>query len=400
MKITKPLKQLKLSVPAQETPITSFLTASGTFHDGDLLLNQKGLRLVSDEKQSDPLETEIDLQFSLEDLETVKVIGKGSGGVVQLVRHKWVGTLFALKWSCSKVLCAIVPLKFLMDNLDAPKKVSVMNGSLLLEIRLVKTLFDFKVIQMNIQEEIRKQIVQELKINQASQCSHVVVCYHSFYHNGAISLVFEYMDRGSLADVIRQVKTILEPYLAVVCKQVLQGLVYLHHERHVIHRDIKPSNLLVNHKGEVKITDFGVSAMLASSMGQRDTFVGTYNYMSPERISGSTYDYKSDIWSLGLVILECAIGRFPYIQSEDQQNWPSFYELLDAIVGSPPPSAPPDQFSPEFCSFVSACIQKDPRNRASALDLLSHPFIKKFEDKDIDLEILVGCLEPPVNFPR
>lgn len=73
---------------------------------------------------------------------------------------------------------------------------------------------------MNIQEDIRKQIVQELKINQASQCSNIVVCYHSFYHNGAISLVFEYMDRGSLVDVIRQVKTILEPYLAVVCKQV------------------------------------------------------------------------------------------------------------------------------------------------------------------------------------
>lgn len=62
--------------------------------------------------------------------------------------------------------------------------------------------------------------------------------------------------------------------------QVLQGLVYLHNERHVIHRDIKPSNLLVNQKGQVKITDFGVSAMLATSMGQRDTFVGTYNYMS------------------------------------------------------------------------------------------------------------------------
>ncbi|KAL7168014.1 hypothetical protein ACSBR2_038447 [Camellia fascicularis] len=354
MKSKKPLQQLKLSVPAQETTITNFLTASGTFHDGDLLLNMKGLRLVTEENESRPSESnELDLQFSLEDLETIKVIGKGSGGVVQLVRHKWVGTLFALK-----------------------------------------------VIQMNIQEEIRKQIVQELKINQASQCSHVVVCYHSFYHNGVISLVLEYMDRGSLTDIVRQVKTILEPYLAVVCKQVLQGLVYLHHERHVIHRDIKPSNLLVNHKGEVKITDFGVSAMLANSMGQRDTFVGTYNYMSPERISGRTYDYKSDIWSLGMVILECAIGRFPYIQSEEQQAWPSFYELLEAIVGSPPPSAPPDQFSPEFCSFVSACIQQDPRDRFSALDLLSHPFIKKFEDKDIDLGILVGSLEPPVNFPR
>ncbi|CAK9146155.1 unnamed protein product [Ilex paraguariensis] len=352
MKTKKPLKELNLRVPAQETPISSFLTASGTFHDGDLLLNQKGLRLISEEKEPRPIESkDTDLQFSLEDLETIKVIGKGSGGVVQLVRHKWVGTLFALK-----------------------------------------------VIQMNIQEDIRKQIVQELKINQASQCSHVVVCYHSFYHNGAISFVFEYMNRGSLADVIRQVKTILEPYLAVVCKQVLQGLMYLHHERHVIHRDIKPSNLLVNHKGEVKITDFGVSAMLANSMGQRDTFVGTYNYMAPERISGSTYDYKSDIWSLGMVILECAIGRFPYIQSEDQLDWPGFYELLEAIVGNPAPSAPTDQFSPEFCSFVSACIQKDPGDRSSSLDLLNHPFIKKFEDKDIDLGILVGSLEAPANF--
>ncbi|KAJ9688292.1 hypothetical protein PVL29_014139 [Vitis rotundifolia] len=174
MKSKKPLKQLKLSVPAQETPITSFLTASGTFQDGDLLLNQKGLRLISEEKEHRPSEAkELDVQFSLEDLETIKVIGKGSGGVVQLVRHKWVGTLFALK-----------------------------------------------VIQMNIQENFRKQIVQELKINQASQCSHIVVCYHSFYHNGVISLVLEYMDRGSLVDVIRQVKTILEPYLAVLCKQV------------------------------------------------------------------------------------------------------------------------------------------------------------------------------------
>jgi mitogen-activated protein kinase kinase 1 len=71
--------------------------------------------------------------------------------------------------------------------------------------------------------------------------------------------------------------------------QVLEGLVYLHHERHIIHRDIKPSNLLVNHKGEVKITDFGVSAVLANSMGQRDTFVGTYNYMA-------VWCFKNLIW--------------------------------------------------------------------------------------------------------
>lgn len=79
--------------------------------------------------------------------------------------------------------------------------------------------------------------------------------------------------------------------------------------------------------------------------------------IQPERISGSSYDYKSDIWSLGLVILECAIGRFPYIPSEGE-GWLSFYELLEAIVDQPPPSAPADQFSPEFCSFISSWYVK------------------------------------------
>ncbi|KAK3219180.1 hypothetical protein Dsin_013150 [Dipteronia sinensis] len=97
-----------------------------------------------------------------------------------------------------------------------------------------------------------------------------------------------------------------------------------------------------------KITNFGMDAMLVSSVGQRDTFVG-----STERIRGSTYDYNSDIWSLGMVVFDCAIGRFPYMKSEDQQSWPSFYELLEAIVESPPPTAPANQFSPIFCSFVS-----------------------------------------------
>jgi len=344
----KDLKQLKLAVPAQEAPITNFLTASGTFRDGGLLLNRQGLRFISEDKENSPSDAQgEDNQLTLADLETVRVIGKGSGGIVQLVRHKWTNRVFALK-----------------------------------------------VIQMNVQETVRKQIVEELKINKASHCPYVVVCHHAFYDNGVISLVLEYMDCGSLADVIKQAKTILEPYLAIVCKQVLEGLVYLHHERHIIHRDIKPSNLLVNHKGEVKITDFGVSAVLANSMGQRDTFVGTYNYMAPERISGNVYGYSSDIWSLGLVILECAIGRFPYLPLEEEEGWLNFYELLETIIEQPPPCAPPDQFSPEFCSFISACLQKDPKERMSPVDLLNHPFIKKFEDKDIDLAILIRSLDP------
>jgi len=169
---------------------------------------------------------------------------------------------------------------------------------------------------------------------------------------------------------------------------VLKGLVYLHHERHIIHRDLKPSNLLINHIGEVKITDFGVSAIMESTSGQANTFIGTCNYMSvsnickyiyhfttkiyqccleytvtftlpilqPERINGSQrgYNYKSDIWSLGLILLECALGRFPYAPPDQSETWESIFELIETIVDKPPPIPPSEQFSTEFCSFISA----------------------------------------------
>ncbi|KAF8401035.1 hypothetical protein HHK36_014338 [Tetracentron sinense] len=332
--------KLKLSLPPpDEDSISKFLTQSGTFKDGDLLVNKDGVRIVPrNEVVAPSVIKPSDDQLSLADIDTIKVIGKGNGGIVQLVQHKWTGQFFALK-----------------------------------------------VIQMNIQESYRKQIAQELKINQSAQCPYVVVCYQSFYDNGAISIVLEYMDGGSLADFLQKVKTIAEPYLAAICKQVLKGLLYLHREKHIIHRDLKPSNLLVNHRGEVKITDFGVSAILATTSGQANTFVGTYNYMSPERISGGKYGYKSDIWSLGLVLLECATGRFPYSPPELGEGWNSFYELMEAIVDQPPPCAPSSHFSPEFCSFISACVQKDPTDRQSAHELMTHPFISMYEDLDVDL---------------
>ncbi|OAY64052.1 Mitogen-activated protein kinase kinase 2 [Ananas comosus] len=315
-------------------------TQSGTFKHGDLLVNKDGLRIVSHSEEGEPpLIKPSDNQLSLADLDAVKVIGKGSEGIVQLVRHKWTGQFFALK-----------------------------------------------VIQLNIQESVRKQIAQELKISLSTQCPYVVVCYQSYYDNGVISIVLEYMDGGSLADFLKKVKTIPEPYLAAICKQasavpqkVLKGLMYLHHEKRIIHRDLKPSNILINHRGEVKISDFGVSAIIASSSGQRDTFIGTYNYMSPERISGQKHGYISDIWSLGLVMLECATGQFPYPPRE------SFYELLEAVVDQPPPFAPPDQFSEQFCSFISDCVQKNATDRKSAQVLLAHPFLSMYDDINVDL---------------
>ncbi|XP_017645951.1 mitogen-activated protein kinase kinase 2-like [Gossypium arboreum] len=334
---------LKLSLPPPaEISFAKFLTESGTFKDGDLLVNKDGVRIVSESESEapppiKPSETDADDQLNLDDIDAIKVIGKGNGGIVQLVQHKWTGQFFALK-----------------------------------------------IIQMNIEESARKQIAKELKINQSSQCPYVVVCYQSFYKNGAISIILEYMDGGSLADFLRKVKSIPEPYLAAICNQVLKGLMYLHHEKHIIHRDLKPSNLLINHRGEVKITDFGVSAIMTSTSGQANTFVGTYNYMSPERIIGDKYGSKSDIWSLGLVLLECATGQFPYSPPDQAEGWTNFYELMEQIVEQPPPSAPSDRFSSEFCSFISACVKKDPNERKSAHELLGLPFLNMYCDVDLE----------------
>ncbi|CAH9084034.1 unnamed protein product [Cuscuta europaea] len=340
---------LKLSLPPpDEDALSKFLTQSGTFKDGDLLVNKDGLRIVSENQvETSSVIQPADNQLSLADFESIKVIGKGNGGVVRLVQHKWTGQFFALK-----------------------------------------------VIQMNIDETIRRHIAKELRINQSSQCPYIVVCYQSFFENGAISIILEYMDGGSLADFLKLVKNVPEPYLAAIFKQVLKGLWYLHNEKHIIHRDLKPSNLLMNHRGDVKITDFGVSAVLASTSGAANTFVGTYNYMSPERIAGSSHGYSSDIWSLGLVLLECATGDFPYCPPQPEEGWANVYELMETIVDQPEPRAPSDQFSPEFCSFISSCVQKDPKKRLSANELMSHPFIHMYDNLGIDLASYFKAVGP------
>ncbi|XP_042488462.1 mitogen-activated protein kinase kinase 2-like isoform X2 [Macadamia integrifolia] len=328
---------VELEIPSYEKSVSEFITPTGTFRAGDLIVDKNGVRIISQNEDEPPNLIRLsDNQLTLADMDIIKVIGKGNGGVVHLVQHKWTGQFFALK-----------------------------------------------VIQVNIPEPNRRQIAQELKINQSAQSPYVVVCYQSFYDNGFISIVLEYMDGGSLADFLKKVQTIPEKYLAAICKQVLMGLLYIHHDKHIIHRDLKPSNLLINHTGAVKITDFGVSAILESTSDQANTLIGTYNYMSPERIRGGKHGPKSDIWSLGLVLLECATGKFPYSPPEEG-GWVNCFELMETIVNQPPPCAPSDRFSPEFCSFISACLQKDPNHRHSARKLMEHPFISMYEDSNVD----------------
>ncbi|CAI7919121.1 unnamed protein product [Closterium sp. NIES-54] len=193
----------------------------------------------------------------------------------------------------------------------------------------------------------------------------------AFVDDGHLFIVLEYMDAGSLADVLQAVGRITEPYLAAISRQALQGLRDLYQGHRIIHRDIKPSNMLLNQSGCLKISDFGVSRVLENSYDVGNTFAGTYTYMSPERIMGRTYSHNSDVWAFGLSLLECAIGQYPYRPASGGSF--NYFDLLSEISNSPAPIAPPDYFSPQFCEFVALCLQKEPSQRPSAEQLLVSP---------------------------
>ncbi|KAJ6949492.1 hypothetical protein NC651_003471 [Populus alba x Populus x berolinensis] len=213
------------------------------------------------------------------------------------------------------------------------------------------------------EKEKRQQLLTEIRTLCEAPCYEGLVEFHGAFYtpdSGQISIALEYMDGGSLADILRLRKRIPEPVLSHMFQKLLIGLSYLHGVRHLVHRDIKPANLLVNLKGEPKITDFGISAGLENSVAMCATFVGTVTYMSPERIRNDSYSYPADIWSLGLALFECGTGEFPYTANEGLVN------LMLQILEDPSPSPSKNNFSPEFCSFIDACLQKDPDTRPTA----------------------------------
>jgi len=192
--------------------------------------------------------------------------------------------------------------------------------------------------------------------------------------------MLEYMSLGSLADVTKRIGgKIPEVALGKIAVQLLKGLQYLHNI-HRVHRDIKPANIVLDLEGNVKLTDFGLTAELKSSLANCQTMCGTYSYMSPERISNNEYDYKCDIWALGITLHECAAGCYPYPQST------IYLELIQRIVQDPVPRLKgASSFSPKFLDFLECCLKKDPAERASVEQLIAHPWVKEIEDTEFDL---------------
>ncbi|EKM49552.1 uncharacterized protein PHACADRAFT_265092 [Phanerochaete carnosa HHB-10118-sp] len=322
-----------------------------------------------------------------EDLKDLHELGQGNGGSVKMVEHVPTNTIMAKK-----------------------------------------------IVLIDAKPAVRKQILRELQIMHDCNSQYIISFYGAFISDPNICICMEFMDKGSLDGIYKKIGPIDVDVVGKVALAVLEGLTYLYDVHRIIHRDIKPSNILFNSKGQIKICDFGVSGELINSIA--DTFVGTSTYMSPERIQGAQYTVKSDVWSLGISLIELALGRFPFSDSasddsdlSDFENTlspsrprglalrsaeearaekekrdkkkkrkskgvslqgggmtMSILELLQHIVNEPAPRLTPEgRFPKEAEDFVDSCLFKEPDERKTPKELLKHPWVEGSRTSGFDL---------------
>ncbi|CAL8078839.1 unnamed protein product [Calicophoron daubneyi] len=241
-----------------------------------------------------------------------------------------------------------------------------------------KHVFAVKHIRI-IQENVNKtQIQKDLAVGMRSSCPSVVTCYCGLFYELEVLIVMELMDT-SLDKLLEKIKeanrSFPENILAYAVHCVVTGLEYLHKELKVIHRDVKPSNMLANRQGMVKVCDFGISGDLVNSLAQSN--LGSKMYLAPERIdvrSDRGFRIQSDVWSLGLSVMELATGKPCYSSTED------VFQQLDLVVKRDPPRLPEDgTYSEQLCQFTAMCLVKEEQKRANYVQLLNSDFLREVD---------------------
>lgn len=287
-----------------------------------------------------------------------------------------------------------------MDELQLLQKLGHGNYGTVTKVRHTKTGVEMamKEIRLELDESKLNAIIMELDILHRAIAPQIVEFYGAFFVESCVYYCMEYMDIGSLEKLTTgRHCTLPEDVLAQIALSTVQGLRFLKDELQIIHRDVKPTNMLINARGEVKLCDFGVSGQLEKSLAK--TNIGCQSYMAPERIKGdprsllNTYTVASDIWSLGISLVELTVGTYPY----PPETFTNVFAQLQAIVEGdapqlPTPSAEPIAvtlpsgmhielelgqctYSDTARDFVARCLCKIPEHRPTYAQLLEHPFL-------------------------
>lgn len=244
-----------------------------------------------------------------------------------------------------------------------------------------------KRIRCTVDSQEEKRLLMDLDISmKAAACPYTIFFYGALFLEGDVWICMEKM-RHSLDVLYKKMKTHLdktmpEEVIGHIALSVVLALQYLKNELDVIHRDVKPSNILIDTQGNVKLCDFGISGQLVNSVA-KTLDAGCKPYMAPERIDPQKdreYDVRSDIWSLGITLVELALGKFPY------PPWRTVFEQLKAVVLGDAPRLPDGSgFTDYFHDFTRQCLQKDPEVRPKYEKLLSTPFLLCHKESEFDV---------------
>lgn len=294
-----------------------------TYRAEGISLNEEGLRLEGE-----------DVQFEVRYADLIveqKKIGKGACSCVYRAQHKVTGEYYAVK---------------MFNALDRAQA-----GQLRMELRSLLA-FD--------------------------PCDALVRIKGAWHVEGEIGIIVEFMDRGSLDFILRDSVRLDERAMAGMAYQIIWGLCYLHYEN-LIHRDIKPPNVLLNSLGQVKLSDFGISKNLGS-VGFSHTAIGSYRYMSPERLLGHGYDSSSDIWSVGIMIIQLWTKRYPFESSASTPiDLVSELESVDVAA-----MLSGESFPPLMRDFILSALRFRPEDRGTAENLILAPWFEACDITDLE----------------
>ncbi|KAJ3329134.1 Serine/threonine-protein kinase 25 [Blyttiomyces sp. JEL0837] len=225
-----------------------------------------------------------------------------------------------------------------------------------------KEIVAIKVLELDTTDEEITDVQKEISVLSHCESEHITRYHGSYLVGTKLWVVMDFAAGGSLRSILKS-GTLDERSIAVIVREVLMALVYLHKSVKIIHRDIKAANILLTHDGKVKLCDFGVAGQIAVSGARRHSFVGTPYWMAPEVIMRAQYDFKADIWSLGITVIELATGNPPLADQNPQRAL--------SLIPHCTPAQLRGNFSSQIKEFVAMCLKEEPSQRLSAEELLA-----------------------------